>query len=82
MTGRKGRATAGFLLALMVLSLLLILDIDRPTIGSIRETQAPMEDLRKSMSAWPVGTFDRWRGPPAAAVRAPPPASAPERPRA
>jgi len=43
-----GRATlvACFVLALMSLSLLLIMDIDRPAAGGIREAQGPMEQLR------------------------------------
>ena len=67
LTGFGGRMAAGFLLVLMVLSLLLILDIDRPTLGGIRESQGPMEAVRASMAATPPGTFDRWRTPAAAA---------------
>jgi hypothetical protein len=63
LTGFRGRVSASLLLALMTLSLLLILDIDRPTLGGIRESQKPMTDLRASMSQQPPGTFDRWRTP-------------------
>src|SRR6202012_3284241 len=59
LTGTKGRMMAGFLLALMVLSLMLILDIDRPNVGTVRESQAPMEILQKAIAGWPPGTFDR-----------------------
>jgi hypothetical protein len=67
LTGFRGRVSAGFLLVLMVMSLLLILDIDRPTLGGIREEQTPMEDLQKSMASWPPTLFDHWRGPVATA---------------
>ncbi|HEY2356372.1 MAG TPA: hypothetical protein VGH86_02900 [Phenylobacterium sp.] len=63
LTGFRGRVAAGFLLVLMVMSLLLILDIDRPTLGGVREPQTPMEDLQKSMAAQPPALFDRWRSP-------------------
>lgn len=71
LTGPKGRMMAGFLLLLMVLSLMLILDIDRPNMGTVREAQTPMEDLQKSMAGWRPGAFDRWRTP-LAATPAPP----------
>lgn len=67
LTGFRGRIAAGFLLVLMLISLLLILDIDRPTLGGVREEQTPMEDLQKSMARWPAERFDRWRSPAAAA---------------
>lgn len=63
LTGPKGRMMAGFLLFLIVLSLMLILDIDRPNMGTIREAQTPMESLQKTMAAQPPGLFDRWRTP-------------------
>jgi hypothetical protein len=61
----KGRASliAYFVLALMSLSLLLVMDIDRPTSGGIRESQEPMERLRASLAQQPPASFDRWRGP-------------------
>src|SRR5262249_7645687 len=60
----KGRATliACFVLGLMTLSLLLVIDIDRPTSGGIRETQEPLERLRASLAQQPPAVFDRWRG--------------------
>jgi hypothetical protein len=63
LTGFRGRVSAGLLLALMALSLMLVLDIDRPTLGNIRESQKPMIDLRASMGHQPPGTFERWRLP-------------------
>jgi hypothetical protein len=66
LTGFRGRVSAIFLLLLMVLSLMLVLDIDRPTLGGIRESQGPMEAARKSMADNPPAVFDRWRTPVAA----------------
>ncbi|HWU56440.1 MAG TPA: hypothetical protein VN175_13115 [Rhizomicrobium sp.] len=57
-----GRIAGIFLIILFTLSLLLILDIDRPTTGTIRESQRPMEDLRASLKNQPPAVFDRWRG--------------------
>ncbi len=52
----------GSLLVLLTLSLgLLIIDIDRPTIGGIRESQGPMEQLLKSLKSQPPTVYDRWR---------------------
>ena len=61
LTGMRGRVAAGFLLVLQVLSLFLVMDIDRPTLGGIRESQAPMEALQASIKAQPSTVFDRWR---------------------
>ena len=61
--GKGGRLAAAFLLALLTLSLSLIVDIDRPMVGGILESQAPMERLRASMAATPRATYDRWREP-------------------
>jgi len=58
--GAAGKAAGAFLLALFALSLALIVDIDRPTLGGIVESQGPMEALRKSLAA-PPSVFDRWR---------------------
>jgi hypothetical protein len=64
LTGPRGRATGVILILLFGVSLLLILDIDRPTIGSIKESQAPMIWLRQSLVTWPTGTFDRFNAAP------------------
>lgn len=56
-----GVAAVGFLFALKVMSLMLILDIDRPAGGGIRESQEPMITLRDTLRTQPPGTFDRWR---------------------
>jgi hypothetical protein len=51
LTGVRGRIAGVILLGLFTLSVLLIIDIDRPATGGIRESQAPMERLRASMAA-------------------------------
>lgn len=72
MNGPRGRITAVFLLALLTLSQMLILDIDRPTGGRIVESQLPMERLRDFLHAQPPSTFDHWKAPAAAAAPAKP----------
>lgn len=57
----RGRLAAGFLLGLLTLSLVLIIDINRPTGGNVTESQLPMEQLRKSLAATPPATFDKWK---------------------
>ncbi len=44
------------------LALLLVLDIDRPGDGRIRESQFPMELLRQSMQQ-PITVYDRFSAP-------------------
>ena len=61
--GFRGRMSAAFLLGLLTLSLLLIIDIDRPMMGGVTEGQAPMEQLRASFSK-PTSVYDKWRQPP------------------
>jgi hypothetical protein len=63
MKSPRGRISAAFLLILLTLSQLLILDIDRPTAGSVLESQGPMEDLLRSLKHQPPAVFDRWRDP-------------------
>jgi len=59
--GLRGRLAGGLLLALFCLSLILVIDIDRPTLGGIVEAQLPMEELRTSLKSRPPAIFDRWR---------------------
>jgi hypothetical protein len=61
LTCTGGRLSAGCLLVLMLMSLLIILDIDRPTVGGVRETRAPMVALQKNMARWEPEVFERWR---------------------
>jgi hypothetical protein len=48
--GVRALTMSGMLLALLSLSLVLILDIDRPSLGGVRETQGPMERLLPTMT--------------------------------
>jgi hypothetical protein len=66
LTGWQGRGSAVFLLVLLTLSLMLIIDIDRPAMGAIQEGQVPMEALRRSLDTWPPAVFDRWGPSPTA----------------
>ena len=58
--GNRGRGAAIFMLVLLTLSLLLILDIDRPNKGGIRESQTAMEQLRATFKSQPPIVFDRY----------------------
>jgi hypothetical protein len=76
LTGLQGRLTSALVLVLMALFLLLIIDIDRPMQGAIRESQAPMEQLRAKFAAEPSSVFDRYK-PAASSGRAAPAGQAP-----
>jgi hypothetical protein len=57
--GIRGRIAAALLLALFAMAFLLIIDIDRPNLGTIRESQEPMERLYASLKAQPPAVFDQ-----------------------
>ncbi len=57
--GRHGVVLTGLLGLLFTLSLLLIMDIDSPTSGSVRESQRPMLILKASLASQPPRIFDR-----------------------
>lgn len=61
--GVRGRLAAGFLMVLLTLSLSLVVDINRPTLGLIVESQGPMEMTQRFLHANPPASFDRWRQP-------------------
>lgn len=61
---RRGRVAAAVLLVLMQSALALIIDIDRPTLGGINESQAPMIALRAFLRDQPPAVFDRFRAIP------------------
>lgn len=67
--GTRGKLSAALVFLLFGLALLLVLDIDRPGDGRIRESQLPMELLQQSMKQ-PNAVYDRFNAP---AVPAPPP---------
>lgn len=58
MVGAQGQMAAGAVMAFFALSFLLIIDIDRPTLGTVRESQEPMKWLRNSMQNWQPAVFD------------------------
>ncbi len=64
LVGSRGRAAAAFLYLLFALSLVLIIDIDRPTEGGVNESQLPMELLRATLAKEPPRIFDRLNGRP------------------
>jgi hypothetical protein len=69
--GRKGRQMAIFLFLLFSIALLLVIDIERPNSGGIKESQTPMLLLRDFMKQQPPASFDRFNPP------APPPVPRP-----
>lgn len=62
LVGDRGRQSAAFLFMLFGLSLLLVIDLDRPTDGGITVSQQPMIDLQAMIRANPPATFDRFNG--------------------
>ena len=54
---RRERLSGVFLFALLNLSLMLIIDVDRPD-GGINVSQRPMEDLQATLRAQPPAIFD------------------------
>ena len=61
LTGFRGKIAGIFLIALLTIALSLIIDLDRPNLGGIRVSQAPMEMLRASLKQQPPEVFDRYR---------------------
>ena len=61
LVGPRGKSAAAFMLALMVMSLLLIIDIDSPARGGVRGSQGPLIELQKSLKSQPSRVFDRYR---------------------
>jgi hypothetical protein len=56
---RRTRLIASFLMGLLVVSLLLIIDIDQPITGHIVESQQPMEAVLDSLIHHPPGSYGR-----------------------
>jgi len=61
LTGFRGQVAGSFLITLLIVCLAVIVDLERPTVGGIVESQAPMELLRESLENQPPEVFDRWR---------------------
>jgi len=59
LVGVRGRIAAAAVMALFALSFLLIIDIDRPTLGTVRESQDPIQWLRTSLQSWQPDVFDQ-----------------------
>ena len=58
---RRGRIGAAMLFVLLSLYVSVIADLNRPTSGSILESQEPMRMLQSSLKAQQPATFDRYR---------------------
>lgn len=61
LVGPRGRSAAAFMLALTVMSLLLIIDIDSPARGAVRGSQGPLIELQKMLKSQPNSVYDRYR---------------------
>lgn len=61
LTGFRGQVAGAFLITLLIFSLGMIIDLERPTLGSIVESQAPMELLSESLKKQTPDVFDRFR---------------------
>lgn len=59
--GKGGRISAGFLLALLSLTLVMIIDIDGPLGGAVFESQRPMELLQTRIATYSPSVFQKWR---------------------
>jgi hypothetical protein len=59
LTGRHGRMISAALLLLFALSLVLIIELDRPSTGRIKEPQDAMLQLQASLRDRPPQAFDR-----------------------
>lgn len=57
LTGRRGREIAGLLLLLFAMSMLLVIDLDRPATGRINESQDAMIQLSAALHARPPPVF-------------------------
>jgi hypothetical protein len=58
---QRRRMGTTIFLALLAASLILIVDIDRPTTGWVKESQLPMILLRDNLRKMPPGSYDKWR---------------------
>lgn len=59
MSGRRGREIAAFLLLLFAMSMILVIDLDRPSTGRIKESQEAMVALSASLHARPPSAFGK-----------------------
>jgi hypothetical protein len=61
--GLRNKLMSGTVLFLMTVFLLLVIDVDRPVEGVVREPQAPLELVRARLAAQPRSVFDRYKAP-------------------
>jgi hypothetical protein len=61
LSGWHCRIAASILLVFLAVAFVLVVDIDRPTGGGIRESQLPMEQLLRTMKGQSRAVFDHWR---------------------
>jgi hypothetical protein len=61
--GRKRNVEAVILFLLLTVSITLIVDLNGPLLGTIREAQKPMTMLRASLAAQPPSVFDSYKQP-------------------
>jgi len=61
LTGFRGQFAGAFLITLLIFSLAMIIDLERPTMGSIVESQVPMELLSETLKKQTPEVFDRFR---------------------
>jgi hypothetical protein len=59
LVGARGRQSGAFLFSLFGLSLLLVIDLDRPVDGGVTVSQQPMLDVRDMIRANPPAAYDR-----------------------
>jgi hypothetical protein len=62
--GPRGKRAALVLFILLALSITVIIDLNRPSSGSARESQQAMQMLLESLKSQPPGAFDRFEAPP------------------
>jgi hypothetical protein len=62
LVGTRGQVSAVFMLVLLVISLTLVVDIDRPGVGYVEQPQWSIEAAVKMMKSEPPQIFDRWKG--------------------
>lgn len=61
LAGPRVRRSAAFMYLLLTLSFVLIVDIDDPARGGVKEGQGPMEMLQRSLKNRPPPVFDKFR---------------------
>jgi hypothetical protein len=63
LTGRTSRSSGAFLLLLFAMSIVLVIEIDRPVTGRINESQDAMRQLRATLRENPPQSFSKFTQP-------------------